>query len=143
MDFVMNHTSDEHEWAKRARAGEKEYQDRYFFFDNFDVPSIYEQYCPQVFPTTAPGNFTWLPEIGKHVMTTFYPYQWDLNYRNPVVLNEMTANLLNLANKGVDIVRIDAVPYIWKELFTPCRNLKQVHTIVRILRMVTERRKTS
>lgn len=138
MDFVMNHTSDEHEWAKRARAGEKEYQDRYFFFDNFDVPSIYEQYCPQVFPTTAPGNFTWLPEIGKHVMTTFYPYQWDLNYRNPVVLNEMTANLLNLANKGVDIVRIDAVPYIWKELFTPCRNLKQVHTIVRILRMVTE-----
>lgn len=138
MDFVMNHTSDEHEWAKRARAGEKEYQDRYFFFDNFDVPSIYEQYCPQVFPTTAPGNFTWLPEIGKHVMTTFYPYQWDLNYRNPIVLNEMTANLLNLANKGVDIVRIDAVPYIWKELFTPCRNLKQVHTIVRILRMVTE-----
>ena len=71
-------------------------------------------------------------------MTTFYPYQWDLNYRNPVVLNEMTANLLNLTNKGVDIVRIDAVPYIWKELYTNCRNLKQVHTIVRILRMVTE-----
>ena len=138
MDFVMNHTSDEHEWAKRAKAGEKEYQDRYFFFDNFDVPSIFEEYCPQVFPTTAPGNFTWLPDIQKHVMTTFYPYQWDLNYRNPVVLNEMTANLLNLTNKGVDIVRIDAVPYIWKELYTNCRNLKQVHTIVRILRMVTE-----
>ena len=138
MDFVMNHTSDEHEWAKRANAGEKEYQDRYFFFDNFDVPSIFEQYCPQVFPTTAPGNFTWLPDIQKHVMTTFYPYQWDLNYRNPVVLNEMTANLLNLTNKGVDIIRIDAVPYIWKELYTNCRNLKQVHTIVRILRMVTE-----
>ena len=138
MDFVMNHTSDEHEWAKRAKAGEKEYQDRYFFFDNFDVPSIFEQYCPQVFPTTAPGNFTWLPDIQKHVMTTFYPYQWDLNYRNPVVLNEMTANLLNLTNKGVDIIRIDAVPYIWKELYTNCRNLKQVHTIVRILRMVTE-----
>jgi amylosucrase len=138
MDFVMNHTSDEHEWAKRARAGEKEYQDRYFFFDNFDVPAIFEHYCPQVFPTTAPGNFTWLPEIQKHVMTTFYPYQWDLNYRNPVVLNEMTANLLNLANRGVDIIRIDAVPYIWKELFTPCRNLKQVHTIVRMLRMITE-----
>lgn len=138
MDFVMNHTSDEHEWAKRAKAGEKEYQDRYFFYDNFDVPSIFEQYCPQVFPTTAPGNFTWLPDIQKHVMTTFYPYQWDLNYRNPVVLNEMTANLLNLTNKGVDIIRIDAVPYIWKELYTNCRNLKQVHTIVRILRMVTE-----
>lgn len=138
MDFVMNHTSEDHEWARRARAGEKEYQDRYFFFENYDIPSIYEQYCPQVFPTSAPGNFTWLPEIGRHVMTTFYPYQWDLNYRNPVVLNEMTGNLLNLANKGVDIVRIDAVPYIWKELYTTCRNLKQVHSIVRILRMVTE-----
>ncbi len=138
MDFVMNHTSEDHEWAKRARAGEKEYQDRYFFFENYDIPSIYEQYCPQVFPISAPGNFTWLPEIGRHVMTTFYPYQWDLNYRNPVVLNEMTDNLLNLANKGVDIVRIDAVPYIWKELYTNCQNLKQVHSIVRILRMVTE-----
>lgn len=138
MDFVMNHTSDEHEWAKRARAGEKEYQDRYFFFDDFTVPAIYEQYCPQVFPTTAPGNFTWLEDTGKYVMTTFYPYQWDLNYQNPVVLEEMTANLLNLANKGVDILRIDAVPYIWKELYTNCRNLKQVHTIVRMLRMVTE-----
>lgn len=138
MDFVMNHTSEDHEWARRARAGEKEYQDRYFFFETYDIPSIYEQYCPQVFPTSAPGNFTWLPEIRRHVMTTFYPYQWDLNYRNPVVLNEMTGNLLNLANKGVDIVRIDAVPYIWKELYTTCRNLKQVHSIVRILRMVTE-----
>lgn len=138
MDFVMNHTSEDHEWARRARAGEKEYQDRYFFFEDYEIPSIYEQYCPQVFPISAPGNFTWLPEIGRHVMTTFYPYQWDLNYRNPVVLNEMTGNLLNLANKGVDIVRIDAVPYIWKELYTNCRNLKQVHSIVRILRMVTE-----
>ncbi len=138
MDFVMNHTSEEHEWAKRARAGEQVYQDRYFFFDDFTVPAIYEQYCPQVFPTTAPGNFTWLEDVGKYVMTTFYPYQWDLNYQNPVVLEEMTANLLNLANQGVDILRIDAVPYIWKELYTNCRNLKQVHTIVRILRMVTE-----
>ncbi len=92
----------------------------------------------EVFPTTAPGNYTWLPELGKFVMTTFYPYQWDLNYWNPIVFNEMVYNMLNLVNKGVDIIRIDAVPYIWKQLGTDCRNLPQVHTIVRILRMICE-----
>lgn len=138
LDFVMNHTSEEHEWAKRARAGEKEFQDRYFFFDTFDIPGQYEKTCPQVFPTTAPGNFTWLEEEKKFVMTTFYPYQWDLNYRNPIVFHDMTDCLLNLTNQGVDIIRIDAVPYIWKELGTSCRNLPQVHSIVRMLRMICE-----
>lgn len=138
LDFVMNHTSEDHEWARRARAGEKEYQDRYFFFDTYDIPAMYEKTCPQVFPTTAPGNFTWLDDIKKHVMTTFYPYQWDLNYRNPVVFNEMVFNMLYLANQGVDIVRLDAVPYIWKQLNTNCRNLPQVHTIVRMMRMICE-----
>ncbi len=138
LDFVMNHTSEEHEWAKRARAGEKEFQDRYFFFDSFEIPGQYEKTCPQVFPTTAPGNFTWLEDEKKFVMTTFYPYQWDLNYRNPVVFHDMTDCLLNLTNQGVDIIRIDAVPYIWKELGTTCRNLPQVHSIVRMLRMICE-----
>lgn len=138
MDFVMNHTSEEHEWAKRARAGEGEYMSRYFFYDNGDIPARYEETVPQVFPTTAPGNFTWLPEIGHYVLTTFYPYQWDLNYRNPRVFNEMMYNFLFLANQGMDIIRIDAVPYIWKELGTSCRNLKEVHTIVRIMRMIAE-----
>lgn len=138
MDFVMNHTSEEHEWAKRARRGEGEYMSRYFFFDNFDLPSRYEKCVPQVFPVTAPGNFTWLPDAGHYVMTTFYPYQWDLNYRNPRVFNEMMYNFLYLANRGIDIIRIDAVPYIWKELNTQCRNLPQVHTIVRMMRMIGE-----
>lgn len=138
MDFVMNHTSEEHEWAKRARAGEVEYMSRYFFYDNGDIPARYEETVPQVFPTTAPGNFTWLPEIGHYVLTTFYPYQWDLNYRNPRVFNEMMYNFLFLANQGMDIIRIDAVPYIWKELGTSCRNLKEVHTIVRMMRMIAE-----
>ncbi len=138
LDFVMNHTSEDHEWAKRARAGEKEYQDRYFFYDNWDIPNEYEKHVPQVFPTTAPGNFTWLEDCGKIVLTSFYPYQWDLDYHNPVVFNEMAANMLFLANKGIDIIRIDAVPYIWKQLGTDCRNLPQVHTIVRMYRMICE-----
>ena len=138
LDFVMNHTSDEHEWALWARNGKKEYQDRYFFYDTYEIPEQFEKTCPQVFPTTAPGNFTWLEDVKKYVMTTFYPYQWDLNYWNPAVFVEMTDNLLNLTNRGIDIIRIDAVPYIWKQLGTNCRNLPQVHTIVRMLRMICE-----
>ncbi len=138
MDFVMNHTSEDHEWAQRARKGEGEYMSRYFFFDNSYIPSLYEKTVPQVFPTTAPGNFTWLPEVEHFVMTSFYPYQWDLNYKNPRVFNEMMYNFLYLANRGIDIIRIDAVPYIWKELNTQCRNLPQVHTIVRMMRMISE-----
>ena len=138
MDFVMNHTSEDHDWARRARQGDGEYMSRYFFYADPSIPQEYEKTVPQVFPTTAPGNFTYLPELGHYVMTTFYPYQWDLNYRNPRVFNEMMYNFLYLANQGMDIIRIDAVPYIWKQLGTNCRNLPQVHTIVRMMRMIGE-----
>ena len=138
LDFVMNHTSEDHKWARMARAGDREYQDYYFFFDDWDIPNEYEKLVPQVFPTTAPGSFTYLEDMGKIVMTSFYPYQWDLNYRNPAVFIAMTQNLLFLANRGLDVIRIDAVPYIWKELGTDCRNLPQVHTIVRMLRLICE-----
>ena len=93
---------------------------------------------PQVFPTTAPGNFSWVPEVGKVVMPTFWPYQWDLNYANPVVFNDMTDNMLYLCNHGIDVIRLDATPYIWKALGTTCRNLPQVHTLVRMMRLVCE-----
>ena len=138
LDFVMNHTSEDHEWARKARAGDEDYQARYFFYDDWSVPQEFEKTVPQVFPTTAPGNFSWCGEAGKVVMTTFYPYQWDLNYANPVVFNDMTENMLYLCNQGIDIIRLDAVPYIWKELGTPCRNLPQVHTLVRLMRMACE-----
>ena len=138
LDFVMNHTSEDHEWAKKARQGDVECQNRYFFYDSWEIPKRFEQTVPEVFPTTAPGNFSWCEEAGKVVMTTFYPYQWDLNYGNPTVFNDMTDNMLYLCNQGVDIIRLDAVPYIWKELGTTCRNLPQVHKLVRMMRIVTE-----
>ena len=137
LDFVMNHTSEDHQWAKKARAGEPGYGERYFFYDSWDIPREFEKTVPQVFPTTAPGSFTQL-EDGRIVMTNFSPYQWDLNYANPVVFNDMTENLLFLANRGIDVIRLDAIPYIWKELGTDCRNLPQVHTLARMLRMVCE-----
>ncbi len=138
MDFVMNHTSEEHAWAKAARAGDPEARKRYYFYDNWDIPGQFEQTMPQVFPTTAPGNFTWLEDCQQAVMTTFYPYQWDLNYENCVVFNDMVGNMLFLANCGIDIIRLDAVPYIWKTLGTNCRNLPQVHTLVRMMRLIGE-----
>ena len=138
LDFVMNHTSEDHEWARQARAGDPQSQSRYFFYDNWIVPDEYEKTVPQVFPTTAPGNFSWCPALSKVVMTTFWPYQWDLNYANPMVFNDMTDNMLYLCNRGVDIIRLDAVPYIWKSLGTNCRNRPQVHSLVRMMRMACE-----
>ena len=135
LDFVMNHTSEDHPWAKAARAGDPVARARYFFFDSWEIPGLYEQTVPEVFPTTAPGNFTWLDDCRKIVMTCFYPYQWDLNYANPMVFNDMTENLLFLANRGMDVIRLDAIPYIWKELGTSCRNLPQVHTLSRLLKL--------
>ncbi|MBR2675991.1 MAG: amylosucrase [Solobacterium sp.] len=138
LDFVMNHTSEDHEWAVKAKQGDIECQNRYFFYDDWTIPNEFEKTVPQVFPTTAPGNFSWNEETGKIVMTTFYPYQWDLNYANPTVFNDMTANMLFLCNNGVDIIRLDAVPYIWKELGTTCRNLPQVHNLVRMMHMAAD-----
>ena len=138
LDFVMNHTSEDHPWAKAARAGDPACRSKYFFFDSWEIPNQYEQSLPQVFPTTAPGNFTYLPDCDQVVMTFFYPYQWDLNYRNPMVLNDMTENLLFLANRGMDVLRLDAIPYIWKELGTDCRNRPEVHKLARLLNLACQ-----
>ncbi len=138
LDFVMNHTSEDHEWAKAARQGDPVARARYFFYDDWFVPNIYEETVPEVFPTTAPGNFTWINDCNQVVMTTFYPYQWDLNYANPMVFNDMVGNMLYMANRGIDVIRLDAVPYIWKQIGTNCRNLPQVHTLVRMMRIISE-----
>lgn len=138
LDFVMNHTASSHRWAKAAQAGDPKYQDYYYCYDDRTVPDQYDAVVPEVFPATAPGNFTWNKQMHKWVLTSFYPFQWDLNYRNPNVLVSVLSSVLGLANLGVEVFRIDAVPYIWKELGTNCRNLPQVHTIVRMLRIVLE-----
>ena len=134
----MNHTASTHKWAKAAEEGDEHYQNYYMCFSDRTYPDQYEKTTPEVFPTTAPGNFIWNEKMQKWVLSSFYPFQWDLNYRNPEVLIEMLSSALNLANMGVEVFRLDAVPYIWKELGTTSRNLPQVHSIVRIMRLALE-----
>jgi len=134
LDVVVNHTSNEHEWAARARAGEKTYQDYYYCFDNRDIPDMFEETLPEIFPETAPGNFTFDEAMGKWVMTVFKNYQWDLNYTNPAVFIEMVDIILYWANQGADIVRLDAVAYLWKKIGTTSQNEREAHLILQLLK---------
>lgn len=134
LDVVVNHTSDQHEWARRARAGEEKYQDYYYVFEDRSTPDMYEETMPEIFPETAPGSFTWDEAMGKWVMTVFNAYQWDLNYRNPAVLIEMIAIILFWANKGADIVRLDAVAFLWKKVGSTCQNEREAHLILQLMK---------
>jgi len=131
---VLNHTAKEHAWAKKAAKGDARYQDYYLMFDDDTVPKRYEQTLVEVFPDTAPGNFTHYPDIGKWVWTTFNDHQWDLNWANPQVFLEMTDIMLHLANKGVDVLRLDAVAFLWKRLGTRCQSEPEVHMLLQALR---------
>ncbi len=138
VDFVMNHTSDEHQWALKAKSGLPEYLNRYICCDDYNIVLQFEKNLPYELPESAPGNFTYIECINKHVMTTFNPYEWDLNYRNPIVFNEVIYNILYLANLGVDVISLKKLPFIWKQIGTNCRNLQQVHNITRMLRLIIE-----
>ncbi len=138
VDFVVNHTAKEHDWALRAKAGDVKYQEMYFMYDTDLIPNQFEKTVPEVFPLVSPKNFTYYEDIEKWVFTSFYEFQWDLNYQNPYVLSKIIERLLFLANKGVEVFRLDAIPFMWKELGTNCRNLPPVHSIMSIFRIISE-----
>ena len=134
LDVVVNHTSDEHEWARRARQGEQRYQDYYYVFANRDIPDLFEQSMPEVFPETAPGNFTFDEAMNKWVMTVFNTYQWDLNYTNPAVFIEMLDIILFWANQGADILRLGVVAFLWKKIGTTSQNEREAHLILQLFK---------
>ncbi len=134
VDLVLNHTAKEHAWAKKARKGETKYQDYYLMFDSPDLPRRYEETLVEVFPDNAPGNFTHYPDMGKWVWTTFNEHQWDLNWANPWVFLEITEVMLFLANRGVDVLRLDAVAFMWKRMGTRCQSEPEVHMLLQALR---------
>lgn len=130
LDFVFNHTSEEHDWAKQALAGDPHYQAFYRMFDDRQLPDAYEAHLREIFPEQAPGSFTWRAEINKWVWTTFFTFQWDLNYANPHVFTAMLEEMFFLANQGIEVLRLDAVPFIWKQLGTNCENLPEAHLLI-------------
>lgn len=131
LDFVFNHTSDEHEWAQRALAGDQDYQAFYRMYSSRDLPDEYEKTIVPVFPDEHPGCFTYSSKIRKWVWTTFHNYQWDLNYENPAVFNAMAQEMLFLANQGIEILRLDAVAFLWKRIGTDSQNQPEAHTLIR------------
>ena len=137
-DIVMNHTSRLQEWAIKAKEGDKRYQEYFYMYDDRTMPDWFEQAMPDIFPETAPGNFTYVPECQKWVMTVFHNYQWDLNFTNPAVFVEMLDVVLFYANLGVDVLRIDAPAFIWKEPGTTCQNLPKAHTLLRLLKQCVQ-----
>ncbi len=136
LDFVFNHTSNEHEWALRARAGDPEYQEYYRMFPDRTMPDAYERHLREIFPEEHPGAFTWFPDVGRWIWTTFHSYQWDLNYQNPAVFVAMVKEMLSLANVGVEVLRLDAVAFIWKKLGTNCENLPEAHWLIQAFNAV-------
>jgi amylosucrase len=131
LDFVFNHTSDDHYWAQQAQAGNREYQQFYYIFPDRKIPDQYEKTLREIFPTVHRGNFTWHDGMQRWVWTTFNNFQWDLNYSNPAVFRSMMEEMLFLANTGADVLRLDAVAFIWKEMGTSCENLPLAHTVIR------------
>ena len=138
MDIVLNHTSHHHEWALKAKQGDKKYQDYFYMYDDRDMPDALDKTMPEIFPENSPGSFTYSPECNKWVMSIFHNYQWDLNYSNPNVFVEMLDTVFFYANIGIDILRIDAPAFIWKQLGTTCQNLPQAHTILKLIKQCVQ-----
>ncbi|MBW3084465.1 Amylosucrase [Austwickia sp. TVS 96-490-7B] len=136
LDVICNHVADDHEWARRAKAGEERYRRYFHIFPDRESPDAYEQHLSQIFPDSDPGNFTWDDDLNAWVWTTFHSFQWDLNWSNPDVLVEMTHVILELANAGVEVIRLGAVAFVWKQAGTDCQGLPQVHSVTQVLRAV-------
>ena len=137
-DLVLNHVADDHAWAQGAAAGDAILRDYFHVFPDRVQPDMYEQTVGQIFPQAAPGNFTWVDAMGGWVWTTFYPFQWDLNYANPQVLSHMLQSLLRLANRGIEVFRLDSTAFLWKRPGTNCMNQPEAHELLQVMRAIVD-----
>ncbi|MCA9928644.1 MAG: alpha-amylase family protein [Anaerolineales bacterium] len=137
IDLVCNHTAKEHEWAQKAMAGDPVYQDYYLMFPDRTLPDQYELTVREIFPEFKSGSFTFYEQINQWVWTTFNEFQWDLNYANPAVFAEMMDIMLFLANQGVEVLRLDAVAFMWKRMGTDCENQPEAHYILQAFRALS------
>jgi amylosucrase len=137
-DFILNHVADDHAWAVAAKAGDQQARAMFLAYPDREMPDRYERTLGQVFPQVAPGNFVQVEEMGGWVWSTFYPYQWDLNYANPAVFAAMAATLLRLANRGIEVFRLDSTAFLWKREGTNSMNQPEAHQILQALRAIVD-----
>ncbi|QJE03278.1 amylosucrase [Massilia forsythiae] len=137
-DLILNHVADDHPWARGARAGDARLRDFFHVLPQQEQAAAYERTLGQVFPQAAPGNFTYDQAMGGWVWTTFYPFQWDLNYANPALFAAVAAALLGLANRGIEVFRLDSTAFLWKRLGTDCMNQPEAHLILQALRALVD-----
>jgi len=133
VDFVMNHVSSKSAWFEGFLRGDERFRD--YFIASDEDRDMSEVFRPRDLPLFTRFDTTLGP---KYVWTTFSPDEIDLNYKNPQVLLEAVDTLLFYLTKGAEIVRLDAIGYVWKEPHTSCVNLPQTHQIVRLLRGVLD-----
>ncbi len=136
LDFVFNHTSDEHRWAQAALAGDPDFDESYFLFPDRTLPDAYDRTLREIFPDKHPGSFTFRPEVGKWVWSTFNRFQWDLNYRSPATFRAMAGEMLYLGNAGAEVLRLDALAFVWKQMGTTCESLPEAHLLVQAFNAV-------
>lgn len=137
-DFILNHVADDHVWAQAAKAGDAQARAMFHIYPDRSMPDQYEATLGQVFPQVAPGNFSHVAAAGGWVWTTFYPYQWDLNYANPAVFAEMAQAMLRLANRGVEVFRLDSTAFLWKRVGTNSMNQPEAHQLLQALRAIVD-----
>ncbi|WP_373989341.1 alpha-amylase family glycosyl hydrolase [Duganella sp. BuS-21] len=137
-DFILNHVADDHAWAVAAKAGDPQARAMFLVYPDRTMPDRYEATLGQVFPQVAPGNFTHVEEMGGWVWSTFYPYQWDLNYANPAVFADMAAAMLRLANRGIEVFRLDSTAFLWKREGSNSMNQPEAHQILQALRAIVD-----
>ena len=151
-DLVLNHFSDEHEWFKKLEAGDESYLDYFIYKEEMPeyikyrdekLGTVIEYFEPNgkiskrrlIFPDNTENNYRKITVNGKnyYLYHTFYPFQLDINWENPNVLYYMLDTITNWTNMGIDIFRMDAIPYLSKEPGTNAENRPKTHAIVNIL----------
>ena len=138
IDVNISYVSDSHKWAKKTMADDPVYKSRFIVVDNGDEANNFDELIEYEFKTKRDGAFTYLPDKDEYVMSTNHSHAWDLNYKNPMVLNKMIRNLLYLANQGVDVFRIHDDKYVWKDIYTGCVNPNESEKVMRLYRLAFE-----
>jgi len=132
IELVINHTSDQHRWFQRARLAPPGSVERDFYVWS-DTDNKFQD-VRIIFSDTEKSNWTWDPVAKAYYWHRFFSHQPDLNFDNPLVLEETLAAMRFWLDMGVDGLRMDAIPYLVERDGTNCENLPETHAIIKRFR---------